>query len=197
MSKDIPLKTLLLALAIASAPVLPTAVHADSVAARALSSIRIDNFGRLNAAYYRGAQPQGRDYADLAAIGIRTVIDLQADGDNNAEAGLVEAAGMHFYRIPMTTRVAPTAEQLALFLRVVNDPAQQPVYVHCKGGRHRTGVMSAVYRLEKDGWTADQAFREMKKYDFGLDFLHPEFKQFVYTYRAHGEPTSVQVAATN
>ena len=197
MSKAISLKTLFLALAIASAPMLPAAVHADPVPAVSLSSIRIDNFGRLNPAYYRGAQPQGRDYADLAAIGIRTVIDLQADGDNSAEAGLVEAAGMRFYRIPMTTRVAPTAEQLALFLQVVNDPAQQPVYVHCKGGRHRTGVMSAVYRLEKDGWTADQAFREMKEYDFGLDFLHPEFKQFVYTYRIHDEPNAVQVAATN
>jgi tyrosine-protein phosphatase SIW14 len=191
------LKNLVLVLAIASAPGLPASVHADSASAGSLSSIHIDNFGRVNAAYYRGEQPEGRDYGDLAALGIRTVIDLQGDGDNSNEAGLVEAAGMRFYRIPMTTHVAPTADQLAQFLRVVNDPVQQPVYVHCKGGRHRTGVMSAVYRMEKDGWTADQAFREMKEYDFGSDFLHPEFKRFVYAYRAHHEPTPAQVAAAN
>lgn len=39
---------------------------------------------------------------------------------------IVETTGMHFYRIPMTTHVSPTTEQLALFLRIVNDPAQQP-----------------------------------------------------------------------
>ena len=149
-----------------------------------LSTIRIDNFGRIDDTYYRGAQPKGRDYADLAALGIKTVIDLQADGDNADEAKLVTASGMRFYRIPMTTRVAPTAEQLAMFMRIVNDPAQQPVYVHCAGGRHRTGVMTAVYRMEQDRWTPDQAFREMKKYDFGFDFLHPEFKTFVYGYHA-------------
>jgi Tyrosine phosphatase family len=54
-----------------------------------------------------------------------------------------------FYRIPMTTRVPPTREQLALFLGIVNDPVRQPVYVHCKGGKHRTGVMTAVYRMER------------------------------------------------
>ena len=147
-------------------------------------TVQIANFGRVNNAYYRGSQPKGRDYADLAALGVKTVIDLQGDGDNADEAKLVTASGMRFYRIPMTPRVAPTAEQLATFLRIVNDPAQQPVYVHCAGGRHRTGVMTAVYRMEQDGWTSDQAFKEMKKYDFGMDFLHPEFKKFVYGYHA-------------
>jgi protein tyrosine/serine phosphatase len=148
-----------------------------------VSRVRIDNFGQVNAKYYRGEQPEGRDYADLAALGIRTVIDLQGDGDNQDESRLVEAAGMKFYRIPMTTHVPPTPEQLAFFKQIVNDPVHQPVYVHCKGGKHRTGVMTAVYRMEQDGWTAAQAFDEMKQYKFGWDFLHPEFKKFVYGYR--------------
>lgn len=167
---------------------IPTPVHAGDAAPPAariagLSKVRIENFGVVNESYYRGEQPEGRDYADLAALGIRTVIDLQRDGDNDDEARLVEAAGMRFYRIPMTTHVPPTPEQVALFLQIVNDPAQQPVYVHCAGGRHRTGVMTAVYRMEQDGWTAHQAFTEMKRYKFGWDFLHPEFKEFVYRYQ--------------
>jgi len=147
-----------------------------------LAGIRIDNFGQVNANYYRGEQPEGRDYADLARLGVRTVIDLQKDGDNSDEERLVTQAGMRFYRIPMTTHVPPTPEQLSLFLQIVNDPGHQPVYVHCAGGRHRTGVMTAVYRMERDGWTADQAFREMKQYKFGWDFLHPEFRRFVHGY---------------
>ena len=163
----------------------PTA-HAqgtDRSAVANLSRIRIGNFGQVNANYYRGEQPEGRDYADLAALGIKTVIDLQEDGEAN-ETSLVEAAGMKFYRFPMNTHVPPTSAQLAKFMEIVNDPAQQPVYVHCKGGRHRTGVMTAVYRMEQDGWTADRAFGEMKRYRFGADFLHPEFKRYVYSYGA-------------
>lgn len=178
------------ALALVVAPAAATRVDAQQPANVSASTIRIANFGRIDATYYRGSQPEGRDYSDLAAMGVKTVIDLQADGDNADEAKLVESSGMRFYRIPMTTRVAPTAEQLATFLRIVNDPAQQPVYVHCAGGRHRTGVMTAIYRMEKDGWTSDQAFKEMKKYDFGFDFLHPEFKKFVYAYQPQGNPSS-------
>ncbi|MGC4080688.1 MAG: tyrosine-protein phosphatase [Vicinamibacterales bacterium] len=168
-------------------PIGPTTVHAGGPAASASVDkprVSIGNFGRLNANYYRGEQPEGRDYGALASLGIKTVIDLQADGDNANEASLVEAAGMTFHRIPMTTHVPPTAEQLAEFLAIVTDTAQQPVYVHCAGGKHRTGVMTAVYRMELDGWTADRAFQEMKQYKFGATFLHPEFKEFVYTYGA-------------
>ena len=154
------------------------------------SSVDIFNFGRVHDTYYRGALPDGDDVAALARLGVKTVIDLQKDGDED-EAGLVERAGMKYVRIPMTTRVAPTADQLAQFLSLVNDPASQPVYVHCKEGRHRTGVMTAVYRMTAHGWTADQAFKEMKDYRFGFDFLHPEFKRFVYAY----EPAAARVAS--
>jgi protein tyrosine/serine phosphatase len=146
-------------------------------------TIGIHNFGRINDTYYRGSQPDGRDYTDLAALGVKTVIDLQANG-LATERRLVESAGMKFFRIPMTTRKAPTTDDLSTFLQLVNDPVNQPVYVHCAGGRHRTGVMTAVYRMTHDGWNSDQAFKEMKQYDFGADFLHPEFKHFVYGYRA-------------
>jgi protein tyrosine/serine phosphatase len=168
---------------------------ASPVAPVNLSKVRIANFGQINANYYRGEQPEGRDYADLAAIGIKTVIDLQADGDGG-EQRFVEAAGMKFYRIPMTTHVPPTSQQLAKFLEIVNDPAQQPVYVHCKGGRHRTGVMTAVYRMEQDGWNAERAFSEMKRYKFGADFLHAEFKRFVYAYRPIRTVVAAAASAT-
>jgi tyrosine-protein phosphatase SIW14 len=155
------------------------------------SSVDIFNFGRVHDMYYRGALPDADDVAALARLGVKTVIDLQKDGDED-EAGRVERAGMKYVRIPMTTRVAPTAEQLEQFLSLVNDPASQPVYVHCKEGRHRTGVMTAVYRMTAHGWNADRAFKEMKDYRFGWDILHPEFKRFVYAYKP-----AVAVAASD
>ena len=149
----------------------------------ALDNVRIENFGRVNDRYYRGAQPKGRDFADLAAVGVKTIIDLAAEGDP-AEGANAKAAGMRFVRIPMTTHAVPTPDVIAKFLTIVNDPASQPVYVHCMGGRHRTGVMTAIYRMTAEGWKPTQAFAEMKQYKFGADFLHPEFMDFVMAFVA-------------
>jgi len=145
------------------------------------TKVQINNFGKINETYYRGAQPDSRDYADLAAMGVKTVIDLTRDGRED-EPGLVQRAGMKFYRIPLTTSEAPSAASIDQFLKLVNDPANQPVFVHCQGGRHRTGAMTAVYRITKDGWTADKAYQEMKQYRFEGFPGHPELKRFVYDY---------------
>lgn len=157
---------------------------------------RIKNFGCVNEALYRGAQPKSADYADLAAMGVKTIIDLQKDGDAN-EQSLAEAQGMKFYRIKMSDRDTPAAGQAELFLKLVNDPANQPVFVHCKGGRHRTGAMTAIYRLTHDGWNADQAFFEMKQYDFDYGFGHTPLKRFVYDYYSNIDSKSVVVNSSN
>jgi protein tyrosine phosphatase (PTP) superfamily phosphohydrolase (DUF442 family) len=157
--------------------------HGPSLSPAVLPSLDIFNFGQVSPAYFRGAELKGPAAAGLAARGVKMVIDLRSDSDViAAEAQLVADAGMKYVRIPMTTRTAPTSEQVARFLSLVTDPANQPVYVHCVEGRHRTGVMTAIYRMTVDGWTADHAFDEMKDYKFGMDFLHPEFKKFVFDY---------------
>lgn len=161
-----------------------------------VSKIRIENFGRVDDTYYRGGQPVGQDYAALAAAGIKTVISLTSDDAQPNEQGLAEAAGMTFFQIPMTTHHAPTAAQITAFLAIVNDKAAQPVYVHCVGGRHRTGVMTAIYRMTADNWSAAQAFAEMKQYRFGADFLHAEFKDFVMGYPAQLAQAAAAAAVT-
>ena len=154
---------------------------AAAASAAALSRVHIDNFGRVDDEYFRGAQPDGRDYSDLAAIGVKTVIDLTRNGREN-EKGIVERAGMTFYRIPMSTSERPSDAAVRQFLSIVNDPAKQPVYVHCQGGQHRTGVMTAVYRMTKYGWSEDQAYNEMKQYKFETFWGHPELRSFVHDY---------------
>ncbi len=167
----------------AATPAAPVAAIQGAVVPN-VSNIKIDNFGVVNANYFRGAQPKGRDFADLKALGVKLVIDLAEDGDKN-EGPNVEAAGMKFVRIPLSTGEAPPQAAIDQFLKLVNDPANQPVYVHCMGGRHRTGALTAVYRMTHDSWTPDQAFSEMKQYKFGADFFHPELKKFVYAYDTH------------
>ena len=142
----------------------------------------IENFGKVNDNYYRGSQPDAAQFADLKKLGIKTVIDLRKDSVAEA-ADWARAAGLKYINIPLTTKQAATAEQIEYFLKLVNDQSNWPVFVHCKGGRHRTGEMTAIYRITKDGWTANQAYDEMKKYDFEDSFFYPRsLKTFVYSY---------------
>jgi tyrosine-protein phosphatase SIW14 len=150
----------------------------------ALPAVGIDNFGQISANYYRGAQPKGQDFTALSRLGVKMVIDLAREGDVS-ERPNTERAGMKFVRIPMTTEDRPAQDVIDKFLALVNDPANQPVYVHCMGGRHRTGAMTAVYRMTQHGWSADRAFAEMKQYKFGADFLHPALKSFVFDFFSH------------
>src|SRR5689334_25403439 len=91
----LPVLAILVAFGLASSSL------ATETGAGDFSGISIANFGRVNDAYFRGAQPQKQDYARLAATGIKTVIDVHKNGPKN-EQTLTESAGMKFFRIPLS-----------------------------------------------------------------------------------------------
>jgi protein tyrosine/serine phosphatase len=151
--------------------------------------ISIFNFARVSDAYYRGGQPLAGHFVELQALGIKTIVNLTNEEDGRPEErALAETHGMRYVSIPMSTRKPPTDAQIAAFLAAVDE--EGAVYVHCVGGRHRTGVMTAVYRMTRDGLTGEQAFKDMKQYKYGPDFLHPEFKKFVLNYQPKGTATA-------
>ncbi len=152
--------------------------------------VKIKNFGQMDDRFYRGAQPKETDYKDLAALGIKTVIDLTED-PKPYEKTAVESLGMRYVNIPMVDKAYPTAEATQAFLKTVGDPNTGKFFVHCAGGRHRTGAMGAVYRYEFYGWNFDQVYKEMKDYDFYTSFGHGAFKDFVKDYydRKHANAT--------
>ena len=143
--------------------------------------IDIDNFGQVTDYYYRGEQPKGDEYNQLAAIGVKTVIDLRDDPKDYAKA-LTEQAGMKYINLPLSDKNYPPPDAASTFLACVNDKENWPVYVHCAGGRHRTGAMTAVFRMAVQGWDANRAYEEMKEYDFYTRFGHKAMKRFVFDY---------------
>jgi protein tyrosine phosphatase (PTP) superfamily phosphohydrolase (DUF442 family) len=145
------------------------------------SNITIKNFGQMDDRFYRGAQPNEQDYKALAALGVKTVIDLRDDPESY-EKRSVEALGMSYVNIPMSDKEYPRADQVQQFLNLVSIPQTGKFYVHCAGGRHRTGVMGAVYRFNHDRWNFDQVYSEMKNYDFYTRWGHGPMKQFVEDY---------------
>jgi protein tyrosine phosphatase (PTP) superfamily phosphohydrolase (DUF442 family) len=144
----------------------------------------IKNFGQLDERFYRGAQPSKKDYQSLKSLGIDTVIDLE-DKPTDYEQKIVESLGMHYINIPVKDKTAPTPEMVHTFLNAVNSSTTGKFFVHCAGGRHRTGDMAAVYRVEKYHWNFDMIYQEMKNYDFYTSYGHESQKQFVLDYINH------------
>jgi len=161
---------------------------------KTVSEIQIKNFGQMDERFFRGAQPRESDFRDLAALGIKTVIDLRDDA-KATEKKDVEALGMRYVNIPMSDTVYPRAEQIDAFLKLAADPATGKFYVHCAGGRHRTGVIGAVYRFNHYHWNYDQVYAEMKAYDFYTRFGHGAMKQFVEDYWRQRQPVVSSAAA--
>jgi protein tyrosine/serine phosphatase len=146
-----------------------------------LEGADVKNFGKVNDHIYRGGQPDEDEYKKLAAIGIKTVIDLREHPEGYARR-LTENAGMQYINIGLNDKRPPTEAESSHFLQLVNDENNWPVYVHCAGGRHRTGVLLAVYRMEVDGWDARRAYDEMKDYKFYSRFGHGDLKDYVFEY---------------
>jgi protein tyrosine/serine phosphatase len=158
-----------------------------------ISTITIKNFGQMDERFFRGGQPKENDYGQLAALGIKTVIDLQ-DEPTSYEKQKVEALGMKYVNIPMSDKDYPEIAKVDQFLKLVDDPSTGKFYVHCAGGRHRTGVMGAVYRFNHYNWNYDQVYAEMKKYDYYSRWGHGDMKKFVQDYAANFHAKSTVAA---
>jgi len=166
---------------------------ADSMGPLDLPGISIKNFGVVDGRIYRGGQPAKDEYSELARLGVKTVIDLRKDSQSSSR-GLAEAAGLTYVNIAIDDHGAPSMDDAAAFLKAV-DASTGPVYVHCAGGRHRTGSMIAVWRMTRDKWSLDQAYKEMLDYDFYTRNGHGGFKTFVEDYSKSVQSAPVATAA--
>ncbi len=157
-------------------------------------AVSIKNFGQMDERFFRGGQPKEQEYQELAALGIKTIIDLR-DDPKDYEKTNAEALGMRYVNIAMSDKDYPPAAKIQEFLKLVDDPATGKFYVHCAGGRHRTGVIGAVYRFNHYGWDFDQVYAEMKKYDFYTRWGHGNMKKFVEDYAGSFHKTAAAATA--
>ena len=126
----------------------------------------LPNLHRVSPALYRGAQPAGAGWAGLERLGIRTVLSLRGLHADVIPAGVALDAR----RIPCDTWDLETEDALR-FLALVTDPGAQPVFVHCQHGADRTGTMIAIHRIVVEGWSKDEALREMVGGGYGFHSL--------------------------
>ncbi len=141
----------------------------------------LSNVGRVDAGIYRGAQPAPEGYLTLKNMGIRTVINLRS---RHSEKEEVESAGMRSVEIPMNI-LDVKEETVRQVVAVMTNPANRPVYLHCRLGEDRTGVVVAIYRMAINGWALPEAEAEMQA--FGFNDIWFNLMDLVRNYRSDTE----------
>jgi protein tyrosine phosphatase (PTP) superfamily phosphohydrolase (DUF442 family) len=134
----------------------------------------VPNAGRINAHLYRGGQPTADGLAALRSLGIDTIVSFTLP----TEADEAHALGLQYVHLPWSASALPPVEYLARFLRMTAQGQSRVVFVHCKAGADRTGLMIAAYRVPSNGWTPDDALYEMNAFGYEVEF-HPQLRRFV------------------
>ena len=163
---------LLLALAVlATQSPAPAAPNAD------VASIR--NFMRVTPDFCTGGQPRIEAFASLKAEGVKAVLNLRTPGEHRAaeEQAAVEKAGLRYFNVPVEY-MKPSAAEVDEFLRLTDDPANRPMFIHCTAAI-RVGAFWMIRRVLRDGFTADAALDEARK--VGL-VPTPHLEQFARDY---------------
>jgi len=137
---------------------------ASHTAARRLTVVGVGNFAEVTPHLYRGGQPKREGLEALAKMGINIVVDVRLSG-RDKERKAVTKQGMQFVELPWHC-LFPKDEPFARFLALLRDNPGKKVFVHCRYGDDRTGMMIAAYRMAVEGWSAKDARKEMNEFGF-------------------------------
>jgi tyrosine-protein phosphatase SIW14 len=145
--------------------------------ARRLTIEGVPNAGQVTPNLYRGAQPNTQGFEALARMGINIVVDLR--GSRKDERERVTKLGMQYVAIPWHCPF-PRDDAFARFLTLLRQNSGKKVFVHCRLGDDRAGMTIAAYRMAEQGWTAEEAKKEMEAYGFSLShhFICPSLSSY-------------------
>ncbi len=135
----------------------------------------VPNLHKVSDMLYRSAQPSAEGMKTIKTMGIETIVDLRSFHSDRDKIG---DAGLAYERIYMKAW-HPEEEDVVRFLQIVANPKRSPVIVHCQHGADRTGTMCAIYRVAVQGWSKEEALKEMVQGGFGFHGIWENLTQWI------------------
>jgi protein tyrosine/serine phosphatase len=125
----------------------------------------LPRFQQVSERLFRGGQPRDGGISKLRELGINTVINLRGASDRTrAEEAEVRRLGLNYFNVGLPNWARPQDSRVAQILEVINAAENGRVFVHCKDGVDRTGMIVAIYRMTHDGWSSDQSLAEAERF---------------------------------
>jgi tyrosine-protein phosphatase SIW14 len=147
----------------------------------------VRNFGELNDHLYRGGTPSAVGLEELHALGVKVIVDLRSSGEGtDVESQQVHKLGMKYVNVPLGAWSAPTQAQLEQILPYLFRSDTEPVFIHCRRGKDRTGTVLACYRIQHDNWNNRRALAEAESY--GISRVERGMRSYIL----HFTPLSLQ-----
>ena len=145
--------------------------------AQPLTAPGLSNFNKVSDALYRGAKPEAEGFTSLKKLGVKTVVNLEtfhSDRERLEES----KSGLAYEHIFMKAWHAED-EDIVRFLKIVTDRSKTPVFIHCYHGSDRTGTMCAVYRIFVQGWSREDAVKELKEGGYGFHVIWKNLEEYL------------------
>ena len=131
--------------------------------------VSIPKFRKLNKLVYKGSVPRNEeDILSLKKLGVKTVINLRWGNiqKNRNEKKWCEKSGIKYIHVPMLPGKIPSKKDINKILAILGNINNGPIYIHCKQGVDRTGLVTAIYRVRHDKWPFNLAHDEMMRDGF-------------------------------
>lgn len=141
--------------------------------------LSIPEFHQVTPEIYRGGRPSMSDLQYLKSIGVNTIINIESDKYAiEKEKNYALNLGLNWISSPMSMEAYPSDEQLTYLEELLTGENNFPVFIHCKHGQDRTGLIIGLYRTLVQNWTPASSYKEMLQNGF-----HPEYELLDQCYR--------------
>lgn len=136
--------------------------------ASSYTQAEIKRFGQVTPFIFRGALPtETRDYQELVNAGVKVILSLvTTSSDIKKEKKLAQQYGLEFLSVPLSGFFSPSKKNISKIMDYLINARRKPIFVHCRYGEDRTGLVVGVYRVRQEDWTKEKAYQEMLDWGF-------------------------------
>ncbi len=146
---------------------LALALQFSAATAEAKTVEDIPNLFKMSDNLYRGGRVTDAGMKQLKKMGVTTILNVENDEEAIAiDKKFAAKYGLRYISVPFETFKKPSDAKVDHVLKLLQDRSLGPIYLHCKHGRDRTGMLMGLYRVEADGWHPKAAYKEMKDRGF-------------------------------
>ena len=128
------------------------------------------NFHVVDKGVWRSSQPNPESIGRMKSHGLKSILNLRGDSSTDEwERRIADSLGIDYFNYPMDATQIQDSVYISKILAVISDSSNQPILVHCLGGKDRTGLMIGLYKKEILKLPLDEIEEEMIMYGHDAD----------------------------